>query len=160
MGGSASKNETRLTVSVLLLSGLGVDDIEITVCSDGEAFEIKATWPEALLVPETLLDPFIKGSDYPNDTIDHAELLALETSLKNFRTEINAKLSEPINSICRVQLPFPVESNEVESIVLPTKSSKPKTPHAYVLLVRFFALEEEYYDSNSSKKPKLLSVKE
>lgn len=146
----------RVSMPILLPSGIGVGDVTVCVSDDGSAIIVEVTWPDALLDPEHLLSVFINSDTYPSYTVDHAEVLSLETTLKQFRTSIGAKRSDPIKSKCRIQLPFQAESSDIESVVIPCKSKKAENPESNVLLVRLFAVEDEYDDSNSSKRPKLL----
>ncbi len=52
---------------------------------EGTVAEIDSTLPEPLLNPEQLCGPFIDDAKLPRYTVNHAEVVALESEVKELR---------------------------------------------------------------------------
>lgn len=150
------KMRKQFSLPILLPSGIGIDEIQVSLSEEGTALFIEVAWPDALMNQENLLSGFITDESCSHYTIDHAEVLSPDTNLKEFCTSIGAKRSEPIKTTSNIRFPYPVENSDFELILIPCKSKNTSSPEADVLLVHLFAVEEEYGDSINRKRPKLL----
>ena len=53
----------RLTVTIVLPSGIDENEITVGVCDDNIPLELEVSWPAAIPNPETLLSNFILDND-------------------------------------------------------------------------------------------------
>ena len=88
----------RLTVTVVLPSGIDENEITVEVSYSNLALQIDVLWPAAILNTETLLNNFILDKDMPHYTSDHAEVIALEKNLKDMRRKIGCTRPDPLKS--------------------------------------------------------------
>ena len=86
---------------------------------EGTVAEIDSTLPEPLLNPEQLCGPFIDDAKLPRYTVNHAEVVALESELKELRKKLHLMRSSALTSKCRVQLPFAVAAYGFDMFVIP-----------------------------------------
>ncbi len=74
------------------------------------------------------------------------------------RQKIGCTRSDPLKSYCKIRLPFEVVGNKAKSIIDPVTHCKQNGPICMMLLVRLYALEEEYDDTSSKKRPRIIAV--
>ena len=148
----------RLSVSIVLPSGVATSKVIAKVVSNGTVLQIETEWSSQLCYPEQLCSPFVDDKNLIGYTSQHPEIVALELSLKELRKEIGKKLDERLFSTAQIRLPFPVVVNKVENVVMPFNTMDVDSSRCMVLNVRLFAVEDDYGIDKATKRPKLLDT--
>jgi len=146
----------RLTVSVVVPSGLNAEDITIGLNDECSVMEIGCSWPHPLINPELLCQEFIKDKNNKNYTLYHPEVTSLESALKDLRTETGLRRSDDIISNARIILPFVVEKDKIEKWIIPFRGNGSSGVPCRMLLARFYKSEELYDGELDDKHPKEL----
>ena len=89
-----------------LPSGITKDHITVDIADNGTVFEVSIAWPKPIQNPEKLFAPYIKSRTYSADGTNHPEVMAMEKSLKDIRTELSKMRSDNLISTARIPLLF------------------------------------------------------
>jgi len=133
----------RLTVSVVLPSGVGRDGVEVDVDEDDIMLELECNWPSPLMNPSILFKAYFENRDLQRYTAELPEIGGFELKLKDLRLEMGRKRSENLVSKARIHLPFPVVKNKIEKILAPFKDDRPGPSACSVLICRFFKVRKK-----------------
>ncbi len=112
---------SKLSVSILLPSGVSPEDLNVTVAEGGEHLYVEACWPEALQNPRVMHEMWIQDSD-PRRTVEaHNKMIAFEKSIK----ELKRKKSEQLLSTATIALPcLQVRGSSTSASQMTLKSTK------------------------------------
>lgn len=133
----------RLTIVLLLPSGISGADVEADIVQDGLVYEMNFIWAQPFMKPERPCAAFIADPEDPKYKENHPEVIAMEKELKNIRTAFGLTQSKPIPSKTQISLPFEVEEGRKEKYAcnhLDTQNDR----HCNVLHIRLYTKETEY----------------
>ena len=114
----------RLTSTIVLPSGVAHDTVSVSIVDDGCIMAVECAWPNSMLDPQVMFNPWISDSNTPNYTSTHPEVVAMHKSLKMLRMEFGISRHEVIKSRARLQLPFEVEKERIESTIISNSTDK------------------------------------
>lgn len=131
----------RLTVAVLLPSGVGPGQFSIRVAEDGGALEFTMIWPDPFINMSILHRKWLQSQS--DDRIEgyHPKLIGFEHHLKSFRS----RSSDIVESTARIVLLFQVQSNISQKFNLAWSENS-----ARVVYVELRGQEEQYGASNDN----------
>ena len=151
----------RLTAIIVLPNGVMNETVCATIIDDGCVLLLECAWPKAMMDPQIRFNPWISNKEMPKYTVTHPEVVALYKSLKLMKTEFLVPKNEAVKSKARLQLPFEVVKNRVESTIITFSSSKEGDTSSSILLVRMFGLEETVDLAGSSlNRPTILKIQQ
>lgn len=104
----------RLTVIVLLPSGISGADVDVEIIEQGCVLQMQFAWPKPFMKPESLCAAFIADQEDVGYNENHPEVIALEKELKDIRTANGLTRSRPITSKTHIRLAFEVETGRKE----------------------------------------------
>lgn len=139
---------TRLTVIVLLPSGITGADVDVNISEEGSELELKFIWPVPFMRPERLCAAFIADPEAQSYNENHPEVIALEKELKSIRTANGLSRSKPIASKTSIPLPFEVQTGRTEKYAF-NHFDRQAGSNCHVMHIRLFAKETEYDDTAS-----------
>lgn len=104
----------RITVAIVLPSGVGKGDFSVRATEDGKWVELTVVWPNPLIDLDTLHRKWLWQSSGLSQAVRagerferyHSKCVGFEASLK----ELQDRVSETIESVARISLPFPVQT--------------------------------------------------
>ena len=96
----------RLTVAVVLPSGVGSSDAMASIEDDAKVLKVDIRWSIQLEYLERLFSSFVKNKSMQGYTEQHPEIVALEEKLKKIRNELQKKRNETLCSTGQICLPF------------------------------------------------------
>lgn len=101
-----STTAKRITVSIILPSGVNAGDFTIRIIEDGDVLELTVDWPKPLVDISFMHKKWLQ--DYASNFTDfHPKFLGFEASLRKLREN----LSDKVVSVARIGLPFSVQSH-------------------------------------------------
>jgi len=148
----------RLTVSVNLPSGISADNVTPELIENGTFLEISVRWPKPILNPEKLFGPYIKSRSLSSYNSNHPEVISMEKSLKDIRSELGKMRGDDLVSSARIRLLWPVIESKVDTTIIPFTSSEEGCVTCLVLVARFYKLEEEYDDGAKKRRLNVMPV--
>lgn len=98
----------RLTVAVILPSGIGSGDFTISVVDGGQYLRLAVLWPKPLL-DVTVMHRWKLGDPNNGFMCYHPSVLGFESALR----ELRKRSSDAVESIARIPLPFVVQTELV-----------------------------------------------
>jgi len=135
----------RLTVALVLPSGVNRSDFTLQVLEDGLSLQLTVQWPAPLvnlkLLHQKWLRPVEKDSD-PLFTMFHPKVLALEDALKKKRL----RATDDVISTAKIPLPFPVQTHIESKTNLGFKESGTK-----LVYIELKAMAETYAVANDNQ---------
>lgn len=97
----------RISVAILLPSGVGSGDFTLRVVDGGEFLELTVCWPPTLIDLEIMHKKWLRPDAPGGFQTYHPKLIGFESALKAMRSHS----SEIIESTARIRLPFPVQTH-------------------------------------------------
>lgn len=132
----------RLTVVLILPSGVNKSDFTLQVLEGGQSLELTVQWPMPLVDLDMLHQKWLRQPTDDNNcrfTMFHPKVLALEDALKKKRN----RAADSVVSTARIILPFPVQTHVESKTNLGFKESGTK-----LVYVDLKAMAENYAVAN------------
>lgn len=104
----------RLTVAILLPSGVLSGQFAVRVADDGCALEISITWPNPMVELKMLHRKWLQADGSDRIEVYHPKLIGFERFLKSYRT----RSTDKIESTARINLPYQVQTHISEKFNL------------------------------------------